>query len=73
TARGCTEAEAMEAAAKVAELMREHGLSHEELEMTQEAAGVKPARALPVLYYGRQLQIAPIAQRSLRQPEKIIR
>ncbi|MBX8802518.1 DUF2786 domain-containing protein [Ochrobactrum sp. MR28] len=50
TARGCTEAEAMEAAAKVAELMREHGLSHEELEMTQEAAGVKTstrsARAL---------------------------
>lgn len=50
TARGCTEAEAMEAAAKVAELMREHGLSDDELEMTQEAAGVKTstrsARAL---------------------------
>ncbi len=50
TARGCTEAEAMEAAAKVAELMREHGLSNDELEMTEEAAGVKTstrsARAL---------------------------
>lgn len=40
-ARGCTEAEAMEAAAKVAELMREYGLSDDALEMTQEAAGVK--------------------------------
>lgn len=50
TARGYTEAEAMEAAAKVAELMREYGLSDNDLEMTQEAAGVKTstrsARAL---------------------------
>lgn len=50
TARGCTEAEAMEAASKVAELMRDHGLSEDELEMTQDAAAVKTstrsARAL---------------------------
>ena len=38
TARGFTEAEAMEAAAKVAELMREHGLHDNDLEMTQDAA-----------------------------------
>ncbi|MCM0751172.1 hypothetical protein DEA98_06810 [Brucella pseudogrignonensis] len=40
TARGFTEAEAMEAAAKVAELMREHGLHDSDLEMTQEAAAM---------------------------------
>lgn len=40
TARGFTEAEAMEAAAKVAELMREHGIHVSDLEMTQEAAAM---------------------------------
>lgn len=40
TARGFTEAEAMEAAAKVADLMREHGIHAADLEMTQEAAAM---------------------------------
>ncbi|KEY05824.1 DUF7168 domain-containing protein [Brucella inopinata] len=43
TARGFTEAEAMEAAAKVAELMREHGLHDSDLAMTQEAAALNGA------------------------------
>ncbi|WP_457587315.1 DUF7168 domain-containing protein [Ensifer canadensis] len=38
--RGCTEAEAMTAAAKVAELLREHGLSEAELEMCSSSADV---------------------------------
>ncbi|WP_411037686.1 DUF2786 domain-containing protein [Shinella sp. BYT-45] len=41
TARGCTEAEAMEAAAKAAELMREHNLSGEDLDMGEEVATVR--------------------------------
>lgn len=41
TARGCTEAEAMEAAAKVAELMREHGLTGDDLGMGEEVATVR--------------------------------
>lgn len=40
-ARGCTEAEAMEAAAKVAELMREHSLSGDDLDMGEEVAIVR--------------------------------
>ncbi|WP_273794717.1 DUF2786 domain-containing protein [Brucella intermedia] len=40
TARGFTEAEAMEAASKVAELMREHGIHAADLEMTQEAVAM---------------------------------
>lgn len=35
TARGCTEAEAMEAAAKAAQLMRDHGLDAADLVMTE--------------------------------------
>ncbi|MCW5711323.1 hypothetical protein [Shinella sp.] len=41
TARGCTEAEAMEAAEKIAEMMREHGLSGDDLDMGEEAGLVK--------------------------------
>ena len=40
TARGFTEAEAMGAAAKVAELMRQHGLQEGDLEMTQDTAAL---------------------------------
>ncbi|PYE87525.1 DUF7168 domain-containing protein [Phyllobacterium leguminum] len=47
TARGCTEAEAMEAAAKMAELMREYGLSDDELDMTQEAARLHASERSP--------------------------
>lgn len=45
TARGCTEAEAMEAAAKVAELMREHGLSGDDLAMGEDVATAKASDA----------------------------
>ena len=45
TARGCTEAEAMEAAAKAAELMREHGLSGEDLVMGEDVATAKTSDA----------------------------
>ncbi|WPJ67991.1 hypothetical protein STOPSMEL_15 [Sinorhizobium phage StopSmel] len=38
--RGCTEAEAMAAAAKIAELLQDHGLSEEQLEMCSGSADV---------------------------------
>lgn len=48
-ARGCTEAEAMAAAEKMAELMREHAVSPDELDMGEAAAhtkwALKPAAA----------------------------
>lgn len=47
TARGCTEAEAMEAAAKAAALLSEHNMSEDELDMAEEAAGVKTASNAP--------------------------
>lgn len=47
--RGCTEAEAMAAAAKLAELMREHGISQDDLDMGEAVAHtkspLKPMRA----------------------------
>lgn len=47
--RGCTEAEAMAAAAKLAELMREHGVSEQDLDMGEAVAHtrspLKPMRA----------------------------
>jgi len=39
--RGCTEAEAMVAASKAAELMRDYGLSDADIEMGEESIGVK--------------------------------
>ncbi|MCZ7469030.1 DUF2786 domain-containing protein [Agrobacterium sp. O3.4] len=47
TARGCTEAEAMEAAAKAAQLMRDHGLNASDLVMTEASIGTRTPVASP--------------------------